>query len=844
MRAALRRTYLKAQLAVREVVALSPRTMLAIASNSVRMTLVDGHRRRRDATRPVVDAGRLTGSSRSGDGTTLAVTFERATLHVHALSDAVVRLAWGPAPAPLDVATRDASLDPPHDVRVVEGAAPSLETTTLRVEVDDEGVRVLDAHGRRRYEERAPLVQGASRVLRRVLRDEERLCGLGEQARGLDLTGSSYRLWNRDPGGSWGTGQDPLYCAIPITVGLHPTGPVWSFVENTHDATVTVGRVAHAEHGVTVEVAGGALVSYVAIGELDALLTTAARLTGHPAMPPRWALGYHHSRWGWRTDDEVGGVLDGFVERALPVSALHLDIDHMDAFRVLTFDEQRFGRVPALAARARAHGTRLVAIVDPAVRRDEGYELYREGVVEDRFVRDARGRVLHGTVWPGWAAFPDFTKPATRAWWATKYEALTARGIVGAWHDMNEPTSITLWGDRTLPRAARHDLDGRGGDHAEAHNVYGLYMDRAGYEALAADGSRPFVLSRSGWASLARWAWHWTADVESSIAGLAQQVPTFLGLGLSSVPFTGSDVGGFTGVPSPGLYVRWLELGVVSPFCRTHSVLGAPPREPWSFPAPFDEAIERLLRLRYRLLPHLYRLAEEAHRLGHPLLRPSDWPVGSVPSWWDADPTTFLLGDELLVVPVADPAETTASFQVPPGRWRRLRLCLPIDGVARPEDDVRGGRGADLDAPLGQPLVLQRGGTVVVLDDGWLDDDARLDADHAATCWTLHVYLDADGRAAGRGYEDAGDGDGPSREDAYAASTEGDTVVVEWSSRGSYPRDGAVGVALHGRRATGARADGRDVEVVADRDASTVRLDGRFARLELDCPTTRWERLA
>jgi alpha-glucosidase len=836
MHAAVRRALLKGQLAVREVRALSPRTMGAITINSVRMSMHDARWARRHRTHgDSVDAGPFTGASAMRDGSGLAVTYARATLHVHALSDELIRLAWGPGREPCDVATRDASVAAPTSVQVDTSKpdSASLSTPLLRVDVDGDGVRIVDALGRRRYVERTPLARGSHRVLRRVLRDDERLCGLGEQAGDLDLTGSTYRLWNRDPGGSWGAGQDPLYSAIPITVGLHPTGPVWAFHENSFEADVVVGEVDHAPHGVTVDVHDGALVTYVAIGELDVVLTTAADLLGHPSMPPRWALGYHHARWGWRTEGVVAEVLDGFVDRGIPLSALHLDIDHMDAFRVFTFDQARFGDVAGLAGRANEFGSRLVAIVDPAVRRDEGFELYREGVEEGHFVKDPRGRVEHGTVWPGWAAFPDFTRAATRAWWSAKYETLTAAGIDGVWHDMNEPTSITLWGDRTLPRSAVHDLDGRGAQHAEAHNLYGLYMNRVGHEALAASGRRPFVLSRSGWASLSRWAWHWTADVESSIEGLAQQVPTFLGLGLSSVPFTGSDLGGFTGTPTPGLYVRWLELGVVSPFCRTHCGLGAPDREPWRFPEPFDTTIERLVRLRYRLLPHLYRLAEEAHRLGHPLVRPTDWPVGGVGSWWDADATTFLLGDELLVVPVADPDAKVAKFDVPPGEWRRLRLCAPLDGTLAPEDDVDGAKIAILDAPLGQPLVLQRAGTIVVFDDAWLDDATRLDSSHAAQRWTLHVYLDQRGVARGVGYEDAGDGEGPVRRDAYTASTEGRSVVVTWGSEGPFERRGPVGVVLHGRTAGSATADGTRVATDVDKDGSTVHLDEAFQRLEL-----------
>ena len=484
-------------------------------------------------------------------------------------------------------------------------------------------------------------------------------------------------------------------------------------------------------------------------------------------------------------------------------------------FRVFTFDEARFGNVAGLARRARSSGVRLVAIVDPAVRRDEAFALYREGVEGDHFVRDAQGRVEHGTVWPGWAAFPDFTRAATRAWWQPKYATLTStRGSQGVWHDMNEPTSITLWGDRTLPRAAVHDLDGRGADHAEAHNLYGLYMDRVGYEALAVEGRAPLRALPSGWASLARWAWHWTADVESSIEGLAQQVPTFLGLGLSSVPFTGSDLGGFTGIPSPGLYVRWLELGVVSPFCRTHCVLGAPGSR--------AVAVPRALRRRDRAAdpPPLPAAAAPvpARRGGAPARAPAAAADGLA-----AAGVGYVVGRRrdhvpprrrAARVPVADPDATTATFDVPPGAGAACGSARRSTGRWRPRTTSTAATVAELDAPLGQPLVLQRAGTVVVLDDGWIEETTharRLATPPFAGRCTSTSTTPA--RARARVTTTTGDGDGPTRHDAYVAATDDGTVVVTWTQRGSFERAGPVGVVLHGARRArrcGRRHDARD----------------------------------
>ncbi|HTX64103.1 MAG TPA: hypothetical protein VMD28_10710, partial [Acidimicrobiales bacterium] len=196
-----------------------------------------------------------------------------------------------------------------------------------------------------------------------------------------------------------------------------------------------------------------------------------------------------------------------------------------------------------------------------------------------------------------------------------------------------------------------------------------------------------------------------------------------------------------------------------------------------------------------------------------------------------ADARAFLLGDELCVVPVADPAATTITARLPLGRWRRLRLCDPVGATRGAEELHDGGGDVQLDAPLGQPVILQRAGSVVVLDDG-----ARLgvlDTGHVAAAWSLHVVLDATGRASGRGYDDAGDGHGPSRLDSYEATSDADAVRLQWSARGEYPREGPVEVRLKGLAAQAATCDGRAVEVRADRGGCVVTVDGGFELVEL-----------
>ncbi|KOG31771.1 hypothetical protein ADK38_48000, partial [Streptomyces varsoviensis] len=83
--------------------------------------------------------------------------------------------------------------------------------------------------------------------------------------------------------------------------------------------------------------------------------------------------------------------------------------------------------------------------------------------------------------------------------------------------------------------------------------------------------------------------------------GLRASLALVLGLGLCGVPYSGPDVGGFTGAPSPELFLRWFQLGSLLPFFRTHAAIDAGRREPWEFGAQVLEHAGAALRERSRL---------------------------------------------------------------------------------------------------------------------------------------------------------------------------------------------------------------------------------------------------
>jgi alpha-glucosidase len=531
----------------------------------------------------------------------------------------------------------------------------------------------------------------------------------------------------------------------------------------------------------------GMLRYYVCLGTPEEVLKSYTQLTGRAPLPPRWALGYHQCRWGYRTEADIRRVAQGFQEHDLPISAIHLDIDYMDGFRVFTVNQERFPDLAGLARDLACQGIRLVTILDPGVKRDPGYFLYREGLRRKVFCKTFFGRPLIGLVWPDWSAFPDFTNPEARKWWGEQYPRLLDQGVAGFWHDMNEPTSFAAWGDTTLPLPTRHSLEGRGGDHRQAHNLYALQMNRAGFEALRRQrpDRRPWILSRAGWAGQQRYAWNWTGDIETSWESLRMTLPTVLGLGLSGLPFSGPDVGGFSGDPSAELYLRWFQMACFFPFFRTHSALGTAPREPWVFGEETTRRVREALRLRYSLIPYLYTLAWEASQTGCPPVRPLFWADPGDRRLWQVE-DAFLFGSALLVAPILEEGAQDRQVSLPGGEWFDFWSDARIEGG----DSVR------LQASLDHIPLLARAGSLLPLEV-----NGRLQ---------LHLYAPSEGEGEGRLYLDAGDGYGEWRLERYRLRRSDGRLEIERESQGPYAFPyPAVELVIHGFSAGGAWVDGQ-----------------------------------
>ncbi|ANE45555.1 alpha-glucosidase [Paenibacillus swuensis] len=490
--------------------------------------------------------------------------------------------------------------------------------------------------------------------------------GLGEKTSFLDKRGERYEMWNTDVFAPHVPEIEALYESIPFLIHFKNGSAYGLFLDNPGKTTFDMRTMTDYY---TVQNSTGEMDYYIIKGPvLKDVVKRYTDLTGRMTVPPKWSIGYHQSRYSYMSQEEVLELARSFRDKNIPCDVIYLDIHYMDEYRVFTFDKTRFPNPMEMMKELRAMGMRIVPIVDPGVKQDPRYEIYKEGVLNDFFCKKIEGDLFIGPVWPGDSAFPDFTEDEVGRWWADKHRFYTDMGIQGVWNDMNEPAVFNE--SKTMDLDVIHRNNGNMKTHEELHNLYGMLMSKATYEGLREqlNGERPFVLTRAGYSGIQRYAAVWTGDNRSFWEHMAMAMPMCLNLGLSGIPFTGPDIGGFAHHTTGDLLVRWTQMGVFFPYCRNHSVLDSVRQEPWSFGPEVENIVREYVNLRYRLMPHLYNLFFEASVTGMPVMRPFVLEYPNDPNVLNLC-DQFLFGSDMIIAPIIRPDTAHRSVYLPEGVW-------------------------------------------------------------------------------------------------------------------------------------------------------------------------------
>lgn len=608
----------------------------------------------------------------------------------------------------------------------VSGLSATITHNPLRITFKDVAGNVIDEDDA----ERGIAFAGTTTRVWKTLPDDAHVYGLGEKGgrldkRGRQLGGTTYAMWNSDTF-AYDSDTDPIYVSVPFYMVMRKSRAHGVFLDNTFRSLFDVGH--ESQRLLSFGAENGELNYYVIAGPHPKdVVARYTELTGRISLPPRWALGFHQSRWGYWPESRLRLVANSFREKKIPADVLWLDIDYQDGFKPFTWDKARFADPPRMLRELSAQGFRVITIVDPHPPVQKGYSIYDQGEAGGHFVRNADGTLFTGAVWPMRAmpprrsVYPDFTNAKTRAWWAGLYKPFLDIGVAGIWNDMNEP-AVGDQANGTMPFDVRHDNDGQPSDHREVHNVYGQQMSRATYEGIRAakPNLRPFVLTRATFAGGQKWSAVWTGDNQSDWAHLRGGIPMLLGMGLSGYSFAGNDVGGFVDSPTPTLFTRWAQAAVFFPFMRAHTTRRSLDQEPWSYGVVNEVENRKVIELRYRLLPTIYNEMQKASETGVPAMRPLFLEFPDDPTSWDRD-DQFMWGPDMLVAPVLKEVALEREVYLPAGNWydfatgAMIPAAQPVEAKAGDETALAQVVGQTVTVPVTistLPLYVREGGFV------------------------------------------------------------------------------------------------------------------------------------
>ena len=484
-------------------------------------------------------------------------------------------------------------------------------------------------------------------------------------------------------------------------------------------------------------------------------------LTGKVQLLPKYAFGYIQSKERYVSSEDLISTLREYRRRHVPIDMIVQDWNYWpEGWGYMKMNPKYYPDPKALADSIHAMNAKLMVSIWPNPQycpqerdfREKGYML--EHSVYDVFNTEARKHY--------WKyAYEEFFSKGFDAWWCDSSEPLD-----GDWNKIPEPIGGKAygWDDHERRWHLNKDIlsDALG---AERSSLYSLYHSKGLYEnqRLTGTGKRVLNLTRSSFAGQQRYATVvWNGDTHASWQSFRQQIPAGLNYMATGNPYWTVDVGSFftrndgrrwfyTGEFQKGVedeeyreyYTRMFQWATFLPMLRSHG--SDTPREIWRFGEPgtdYYDAILKMIRLRYELLPYIYSMAAHQTLYSYSMARmlafdyPDDEEVYDIKD-------EFLFGD-ILVCPVTRPRSETTIRRVylPKGnQW--------VDFWSNKSYD--GGQWLSLETDIHTLPLFVKAGTIIPTGEV-----VEYSAAQAEKQITIDVFPGAD--ALFTLYEDSGDG--------------------------------------------------------------------------------------
>jgi alpha-glucosidase len=562
-----------------------------------------------------------------------------------------------------------------------------IGTSSLEVRLCKEpfGIEIYNASGELLYEdlkERSFMEDSLGRRKHySVIGDNDHFYGFGEKTGPLNKAKYSMRMHNTDACGHDAKLSDPLYKHIPFYIRFNDLTrrAVGIFYNNSFDSSFDMGRERSgywSKYSYFCADGGDIDMFFINGPQISDVVRRYTDLTGKTALPPLTTTGYMSTTMFYTelekdSDEAILDFIDTCKRNDIPIDGFLLASGYTSGKSkkryAFNWNHDKFKDPAKFVADMKAKGAALVPNVKPGML--TSHPLFSEFEDSGAFIRDEQtGKADRERFWGGFAGFPDFTSEAGREKWKEHMkESLIAKGITGIWDDNNEfeieNADATVGGD---------------GERRRVEGMRPVMPNMMAYTARQAikesdPDTRPYVVSRAGFAGIQRYAQTWAGDNFTSWQTLRYNIPTILGMGLSGVANQGCDIGGWFGeAPEPELFVRWFQNGVFQPrFMTNSSNTDNTVTEPFMYPS-YTSYISDAVKLRYRLIPTMYSLLRLASVQGDPVMRPLVYEFPDDPKCWD-ESFEFMFGSSLLVANVLDKGAQSIEVYLPQGaEWYEL----------------------------------------------------------------------------------------------------------------------------------------------------------------------------
>ena len=404
----------------------------------------------------------------------------------------------------------------------------------------------------------------------------------------------------------------------------------------------------------------------------DGVIAQVRSLTGQAPMFPLWTYGYWQSKERYKSQKEVVDVVRKYRELGIPLDGIIQDWQywgHNYLWNAMDFQNPTFNNPQKMMEDV--HGMNAHMAISIWSSFGPMTKPYRE--------LDKKGMLFNFTTWPqsgleswppnmeypsGVRVYDAYNPEARDIYWKYLNDGIFKLGMDAWWMDSTEPDHLD-W--------KPEDMDTKTylGSFRKVRNAYPLMTVGGVYDhqrAVTSD-KRVFILTRSGFLGQQRYGANvWSGDVASTWESFRNQIPAGLNFSLCGMPHWNSDIGGFfaghynkswnddSASKNPlyqELYVRWLQFGTFNPMMRSHGTDVY--REIYKFGKkgePVYDAIEKMIGLRYSLLPYIYSTSWEVSNRQSSFMRALMMDFVDDRKVWDIN-DEYMFGKSLLVAPIA-----------------------------------------------------------------------------------------------------------------------------------------------------------------------------------------------